>query len=488
MTTHVELRAAYADSVTLLQVSRTLQDEPGVAAAQVAMATALNCDVLDQMGFVVPAGATPNDMVVAIRLTDDAAPEALDRALAALAAALAPPPPPQGALTTQPARTTRAALAGSRRDAGPRLGARRERAGGGDGRARGRPRRDGLQRQRALEQTSWRSSARPPSGAARDGARLRHRGGRRRRPRLRQRLRSRPGRHRGRLRNRLPAADDPSAPGGVGVTHALGVGGRDLSVEVAGASTREALRRLDADPGVELVVLVSKPPAPEVAADLETYAAGLATPVEMALLGPGRPDLTTAADGVLRRLGGRCPTGRWWAGPARPPGRGCGGSSSAGRRRSHGDRHRGAGPDSLQHPARGRRRARLGGSLTAARHTMVDFGDDALTAGRAHPMIDPTLRTEHLARAAADPETGVVLLDLVLGHGAEPDPATTLASAIARAREARAVPVIVSVIGTDLDPQHLARQLEALNDAGAELHFSNARATRRALELLGGVR
>ena len=62
---------------------------------------------------------------------------------------------------------------------------------------------------------------------------------------------------------------------------------------------------------------------------------------------------------------------------------------------------------------------------------MIDFGDDALTQGRAHPMIDPTLRNEQLARAAADPSTGVILLDLVLGHGAEPDPAALLAPAIA---------------------------------------------------------
>ena len=87
MTTHVELRrGAYADSVTLLQVSRTVQGVEGVAAAQVAMATALNVDVLAEMGFAVPAEATPNDMVVAIRLADggslDAALAGVDRALA----------------------------------------------------------------------------------------------------------------------------------------------------------------------------------------------------------------------------------------------------------------------------------------------------------------------------------------------------------------------------------------------------------------------
>ena len=89
---------------------------------------------------------------------------------------------------------------------------------------------------------------------------------------------------------------------GVGVTNALGVGGRDLSSAVGGRSTREALRRLDADPAVELIVLVSKPPADDVATDIREYAAALDTPVEIALLGPGQPDLTAAAERVLQRL------------------------------------------------------------------------------------------------------------------------------------------------------------------------------------------
>jgi FdrA protein len=118
---------------------------------------------------------------------------------------------------------------------------------------------------------------------------------------------------------------------------------------------------------------------------------------------------------------------------------------------------------------------------------MVDFGDDALTAGRAHPMIDPTLRLEQLARFAGDPRTGVLLLDVVLGHGAEPDPAALLAPAIADACAA-GVAVVVSCIGTELDPQGLGRQARALAGAGAEVHLSNARATRRALEILGGAR
>ena len=83
---HVELRnGAYADSVTLLQVSRAVQGLDGVLAAQVAMATGLNIEVLTEMGFDVPDAATPNDMVVALRL-DEA--DALDRALDGYLAAL----------------------------------------------------------------------------------------------------------------------------------------------------------------------------------------------------------------------------------------------------------------------------------------------------------------------------------------------------------------------------------------------------------------
>src|SRR5204863_8357905 len=68
---HVELRTGvYADSVTLLQVSRQVQQLPGVAAAQVAMATPLNVEVLERMGFVIPGDATVNHLVLAIRLDD----------------------------------------------------------------------------------------------------------------------------------------------------------------------------------------------------------------------------------------------------------------------------------------------------------------------------------------------------------------------------------------------------------------------------------
>jgi FdrA protein len=125
----------------------------------------------------------------------------------------------------------------------------------------------------------------------------------------------------------------------------------------------------------------------------------------------------------------------------------------------------------------------LDASLSAPAHLMIDFGDDALTAGRAHPMIDSTLRLEHLARFAADPDTAVLLLDVVLGHGTHPDPAADLAPAIGAAVEDD-LPVMVALVGTAADPQGLDAQAAALASAGAAVFGSNAEATRRAVALV----
>ena len=64
-------------------------------------------------------------------------------------------------------------------------------------------------------------------------------------------------------------------------------------------------------------------------------------------------------------------------------------------------------------------------------------------------MIDPSLRAEKIREVLADPTTAVLLLDIVLGHGAMDDPAGALAPAIeeglAQARESgREVAVITT--------------------------------------------
>lgn len=466
-TSHVELRpGAYADSVTLLQVSRVVQALDGVLAAQVAMATALNIEVLTEMGFEVPPHAGANDLVVALRLVG---PDALAPALAGVdqalrdanrreegSTAVAPPRTTASALRRTPDAVALVSVPGANAfvEAMDAVDAGRDVMVFSDNVP--------LEQELALKRAAAERGVLvmgPDCGTAVVGG----------------------------LGLGFANVVSPGPVGivaasgtgcqqllvlldhaGVGVTSALGVGGRDLSAEVRGLATREALRRLDEDPAVELVVLVSKPPAADVTAEIEEYVASLGTPVELALLGPGRPDLTAAAEAVLRRLGREVPS---W--PVDPP------------------------DDPARVGGRFLRGLFVGGTLASeARliaaealgadtgHTFVDFGDDEYTTGRAHPMIDPSIRLEHLARVAADPETGVLLLDVVLGHGAEPDPAAALAPVIAGVDR----PVVIAVVGTDADPQGRDRQVRALVAAGAEVHLSNAGATRRAIELLGETR
>ncbi|KRC52919.1 MULTISPECIES: FdrA family protein [unclassified Nocardioides] len=486
---HVEIRpGAYADSVALLQVSRDVAATPGVAAAQVAMATELNLEVLAGMGFDVPA-ASANDMVVALRLDDE---NALSAALAAVDAALAAVRKGSsgGGQVTVPPRTTASAL---RRSGGglalvsvPGASALVEAMDALDAGCDVMVFSDNVpvEQELALKRIARDRGLLvmgPDCGTAVVGG----------------------------LGLGFANAVTPGNVGivaasgtgcqqvlalldaaGVGVAAALGVGGRDLSSAIGGISTMTALARLDADPSVDHVLVVSKPPAPEVATAVEKYAAGLSTPVRFALLGAGQPDLTTQVEALLGDLGVAVPEWPSWGTPA----------SSAGGSALRGLFVGGTLCDEamlLAAATLGDVRSNiplspelaLDSSLLAPGHLMIDFGDDGLTRGRAHPMIDPTLRLEHLAKVAADPDTAVILLDVVLGHGAEDDPAAGLAPAVRAARAAREVPVVVACVGTSADQQGLARQAEALAAAGAEVHLSNAAATRRAVALVtGGAR
>ncbi len=342
---------------------------------------------------------------------------------------------------------------------------------------------------------------------------------------------------------------------GAGVSAVLGLGGRDLSAAVGGRSARAAVTALDQDQDTELIVLLSKPPDPQVASDLRAYAETLATPVEFALIGLGQPDLTAAAEAALRRLGHAIP--RWPSrapspdppravepeppGAIRPEASGAVQPNPAGAVQppsAVGPEPPGAvQPEPGSPGAPGALRALFsGGTLCdeamviaagrlgpvysniplrpdwrtdpaaridqadrtdlaasrwagGGRHIMIDFGDDALTAGRPHPMIDLRLRLDRLTAEAADPATRVILLDVVLGYGAHPDPAAEFGPAIRAARSAAAgrdLAVVVSLIGARSDPQDPGRQAALLAAAGAHVFASNAAAARFACDLAAG--
>ncbi|MGO4341368.1 FdrA family protein [Pedococcus sp. 2YAF34] len=512
MSDHVELRSGvYVDSVGLMQVSRQVATTPGVQAAQVAMATDLNVEVLTGMSFTVPGHATPNDLLVALRADGE---EGLAAGLAAVEAAFAALRPADGRAggaggagatfgqVPSPRTLGRAVAAVDANLALVSVPGRHAAVEAFDAVDRGVsvmvfsdnvPVEDEVRLKDAAAARDVLVMG-PDCGTAVVGgvalgfANVVARGpvG----------IVAASGTGAQQVMALLDAA-------GVGTSHCLGVGGRDLSAAVAGRSTRQALAALDADPGTKAVLVVSKPPAPEVLTALEGYAAGLATPVHWATLGAGRPDLTEAVEALLVATGNAVPGWPRWAPPvdghgpgpsaALPRGRHlrglfCGGtladeamlvaSSELGGIRSNI-------PLSPE--------LALGPDLAADGHTVVDFGDDTLTRGRAHPMIDPSLRLERIAAEALDPSCGVLLLDLVLGYGAHPDPGPQLAAAVSRARATaraggRDLPVVVSLTGTRGDPQGLDKTADALAAAGAVVHLSNAAATREALALLAAGR
>jgi FdrA protein len=248
---------------------------------------------------------------------------------------------------------------------------------------------------------------------------------------------------------------------GVGISHAIGVGGRDLSAEVGGAETVQVLDLLAADPATETVTIISKPPDRAVAERVAEAAAACGKPVVMGLLGPrspieSRPGVEVV--GSLEEVAVRA-------------------AARAGRTLDTAD------ADLPERPTPGDIRGLFcGGSLcieaeTAAGATgFIDFGADEYTEGRAHPMIDPTLRNEHFARVAADPDVAAIVVDVVLGYGAHPDPATELAPLIETAQTS----VIAVVCGTDGDPQGLSGQSERLTKAGAVVTRNAAHAGRLA--------
>ena len=296
------------------------------------------------------------------------------------------------------------------------------------------------------------------------------------------------------------------AAAGEGVSQAIGVGGRDMSEGVGAAMTLAALDALGADPATELIVVVGKPPAPAVRAAVEARLRALGKPAVVAMLGRdvaagGAGPLTTVA--TLEDASAAAVASR--AGRAFQP-RAFTDVTGARARVKEYRAARGSGAAAVRGLFAGGTLAyeallilepllgagAVGGNLGThggGPHRVLDLGADEYTVGRAHPMLDAALRVEEIERAAKEPDTAVLLVDVVLGHGAAPDPAGDIAPALEAAqRGRRGLAVVASVVGTPADPQGLAAQTARLEAAGAWVLPSNAQAARAAACIAGEVR
>jgi FdrA protein len=238
---------------------------------------------------------------------------------------------------------------------------------------------------------------------------------------------------------------------GAGVSQIIGVGGRDLSADVGGIMFRRGMELLAADDDVDTLLLVSKPPDPAAVAALGDVDVG-GKRVVAAFVGWKDGDAPFEVHPTLE-------AGAFAAAGADPP--------DAELEAPHAD------GDLLG--------LFSGGSLAYEAETILgpgrrilDLGTEEYTQGRPHPMVDPELRLRMLRDEGR--RAGVVLLDVVLGHGAHPDPAGALAPTLAELD----APVIAHVCGTPEDPQDARRQERTLRDAGVLVAPTNAAAARLA--------
>jgi FdrA protein len=496
---HQSRPGAYFDSIVLMRLQRALAELPGVEDAGVVMATDANLAILGANGLLPEGGlaARPDDLLLALRAADDAAAAAalarVDELLAerrgggeggdyrprSLAAALKQLPAARWVLVSVP------------------------------GRFAGRVAREALEAGRNVflysdnvplaEEVALKEEARrrgrlvlgPDCGTALvAGVGLG----------FANRVRRGPVGMVAASGTGLQAVASRLHELGSGVSHALGTGGRDLGEAVGAIAALQALDLLRRDPETRVVALISKPPAPAVAARVLGAARALGKPVVVAFLGAPAParrlgslhfaaGLDDAAE-LAARLAGEAgeapappqpvraaPTGATSEGPPYLRGLFAGGTLAYQAVAALGSV---LAPLATNVPLRPEQQ--LADPTTSRGHTIVDLGADEFTVGRLHPMLDQEMRLRRLAREAADPEVGLILLDVVLGDGAHPDPAAELAPAVAAARATRPeLEVVAVVVGTDEDPQDLEAQCRRLREAGARVFRSLDPALAHAL-------
>ncbi len=299
---------------------------------------------------------------------------------------------------------------------------------------------------------------------------------------------------------------------GGGISQAIGTGGHDLSEAVGGITMLQGLAALAADEATEVIGLISKPPAPSVAARILQAAGRVEKPVVVNFL--GLESLDEPPDNVhfAQTLEGAA-----FASHALAKG-----GAPSGEERGLESRYEETAARARRDLAEGQvfvRGLYSGGTFCyeatillskqlagvysntpvspemqlpdvwhSRDHTLVDLGDDVFTRGRPHPMIDHRLRNERILAEAADPETSVILLDVVLGYGSHADPAGEMAGVITEARalaekEGRSVKFVGFVCGTDKDPQNRVLQEQRLKETGMILASSNAQAVRLAARI-----
>lgn len=486
-------RSAYHDSVTLMRLTRDMEAVPGVARAAAMMGTPQNRALLADAGLLADGGpdTAPADLLIAVAADDEAAARGAEQA--ALVALRARPTEPRPGLPGASARRPRTLASALRAlpDASlalisvPGLYAAAEATKALRAGLHVMLFSDNVPVEAEIELKRLALSRGlvvmgPDCGTALiDGVPL---GFANAVPRGRIGIAAASG-------TGLQEVSTLVARHGEGISHGIGVGGRDLSDAVGGLMMSRALALLAEDPATEVICVIGKPPGAAIAARLASEAERLEKPCIMHFVGSGSGSLEDCARAAVAQARKERPLTTEFT------------LSGSEVDRLVAEARRGLGPaprlvrgvysgGTLAWEARSILAAALPDvapdvTTGAGANRVVDLGEDIFTVGRPHPMIDGTVRREWIARETADPGTAVLLLDVILGYGAHPDPAGELLPALERARaQRRGLTVIASVVGTEADPQGRAAQVAKLTAHRVIVMPSNAQAARLATRLV----
>ena len=289
---------------------------------------------------------------------------------------------------------------------------------------------------------------------------------------------------------------------GGGMTYGIGTGGRDLTEKVGAITFRMGLEFLSRDPETKVIVLVSKPPSPKVAEEVLKAARKAGKPVVIEFVGRPGPVEPVGNLHFARSLDDAA---RMAVEIAKSPEVFCAPDLKLGRFKSGQRFLRGLfSGGTLAYEAQYiledylpkvwanaplHKENKIPNSLVSQDHTIIDLGEDEFTVGRLHPMMDNEMRIRRLLEEAQDPTVAIIMLDVVIGYGSHPNPASELAPAIARARELAAkdqrfLEVVAVVTGTDEDPQNLDDQIAQLKQVGVWVETNNEKMVRYAGEIL----
>ena len=300
---------------------------------------------------------------------------------------------------------------------------------------------------------------------------------------------------------------------GCGVSQGIGTGGRDVKKDVGGIMFLEGIKALTADKDTEVILLVSKPPADEVIEKIKKEVEKTDKPVVSVFLGSS-PELlkgskihacTTLEEAALfsAALSSKNPVSvvdelfiKQESENSEIAYREAA-KLTAGQKYLRGLYSGGTFCDETQLLCKGKltdvysntpvgEAKKLKDKNKSEKNTIIDLGDDEFTMGKPHPMIDYTARCKRLIAEAEDPETAVILLDIVLGYGSNMDPMAEILPVFKKIKEITAakkthIPIISCVTGTDKDPQNRTKVVSAMEAEGVIVMKSNAAAARLAI-------